>query len=370
MIFDLTDDQRALVDTVEKLAGSAAAKRPHSASAEAAAAGMRARWQQMAELRLGGIVIAEKDGRIGMTMTETILVCEGLGQSLVQEPFITAAVVAPKLTERCTAAAVRSAQLRAIGESSVRIALACDETILDFDPARLLSRAEEHGGAFRISGAKELVIDGATATHFVVTAQHAGRGPNAFHVAPSQPGVTITPVRRLDGGWLSRVAFDAIEVEEPLFESEKSMTHIERALDHGIVALCTEAIGLMNRMLALTARYLLTRHQFGKAIGSFQALQHRFAKMVVAAEQSRSATYMAATAPTDDDAQTRKMEVSAAKPLVCRNGRAVLEASIQLHGGIGTTDEYELSRYVRRMLAIEKSWGDAIDHEKIGRLAG
>jgi len=79
---------------------------------------------------------------------------------------------------------------------------------------------------------------------------------------------------------------------------------------------------------------------------------------------------MAATALTDDDAQTRKMEVSAAKSLVCRNGRAVLEASIQLHGGIGTTDEYELSRYVRRMLAIEKSWGNAIDHEKIGRLAG
>ena len=122
-------------------------------------------------------------------MTETILICEALGQSLVREPFITAAVVAPKLTERRTAAAVRSAQLRAIGEGSVRIALACDETILDFDPARLLTGAEEHGGALRISGAKELVIDGTTATHFVVTAQHAGRGPNAFHVAPASPGL-------------------------------------------------------------------------------------------------------------------------------------------------------------------------------------
>ena len=170
-------------------------------------------------------------------------------------------------------------------------------------------------------------------------------------------------MRGLDGGWLAQVVFEDAEVDAPLFDGRAALAKIECAIDHGIVALCAEALGLMNRMLALTASHLQTRQQFGKPIGTFQALQHRFADMVVAAEQARSATLMATAALAEDDSRVRKLDVSAAKSMVSRYGRGVLEGAIQLHGGIGITDEYELSRYVRRMLEIEKTWGDAIDHE-------
>ena len=362
MNFDLTEDQRALVDTVEKFAAGVIARRTDPSSTEAMVTGTIDRWQEMAELGLAGLMIAEDDGGLGLTTAETLLICEALGQSLVQPPFISYAVIAPKLIETSSSTDVRTACLQGIAGGSIRIAMARDESILDFDQSQLNSRVEDDGGILRLSGTKELVIDGVTATHFIVTAQLAETGPNAFLVAAGQPGLSITPLRGLGGGLIARLSFDAVEAMA-LFEGNDAPVKVDRAIDHGIVAFCAEALGLMNRMLALTAGYLKTRHQFGKPIGSFQALQHRFADMVVAAEQSRSATYMAAAALAEEDAPTRKQDVSAAKSLVCRHGRAVLEAAIQLHGAIGITDEYELSRYLRRMLEIEKTWGDAIYHE-------
>lgn len=363
MNFNLTDDQRALIETVAKFAASTGARRPDDGHAEATVAGTIARWQQMAELGMAGLLIAEADGGIGMTMADAVLVCEALGQSLAQEPFVTVAVVAPVLIDMCIDPDVRAQQLAAIGQGSVRMALACDESVLEFRTSEPSARVVQDGDVLRLSGIKNIVVDGAAATHFIVTAQHEGLGPNAYLCAADQQGVEVTPVRGLDGGWLAQVVFDDAAVDAPLFDSGAAMANIERAIDHGIVALCAEALGLMNRMLTLTASYLQTRQQFGKPIGNFQALQHRFAEMVVAAEQARSATFMAAAALAEDDARVRKLDVSAAKSMVSRYGRGVLEGAIQLHGGIGITDEYELSRYVRRMLEIEKTWGDAIDHE-------
>lgn len=365
MNFDLSDDQRALIDSVEKFAKSAAATRRTSASPEEGTKSVVARWQQMAELGLTGCVIAEENGGLGLAAEEAVLICEALGQSLAQEPFITAAIVAPKLLEQCSSDAVRADHLQAISEGRMRVAPAFHELVADFDLETVSTKCEDHEGLLEISGTKKLVVDGATATHFAVTARSDAHGLNSYLIAADQPGVTVAPLRGLDGGWLARVTFDKAMVEgnAPLFSPGSGLTHVERALDFGNVALCAEALGLMNRMLALTANYLGARQQFGKAIGTFQALQHRFADMVVATEQSRSATLMAAAALTESNQHVRMRETSAAKSLVCRHGRAVLEGAIQLHGGIGITDEYELSRYVRRMLEIEKTWGDVVDHE-------
>ncbi len=362
MNFDLSADQRALIDTVEKFARSTAAQRSVTAPAGAATEAAVARWEQMAELGLAGLVIAEDDGGIGLGAAEVVLVSEVLGYSLAQEPFVTAAVVAPKLLELSADASLRAKHLPAVAEGCMRIALAGDEAVHDFDLEHVKTRVQADGGRLLASGCKELVIDGAMATHFAVTAMDQA-GLNVFLVAADQPGVTVIPLRGLDGGWMARIELDGAEVEGPLFDPQSGLASLECALDHGTVAICGEALGLMNRMLALTAGYLQTRHQFGKAIGTFQSLQHRFADMVTAAEQARSGTLMAAAALANDDADTRKANVSAAKSLVCRHGRAVLEGAIQLHGGIGITDEYELSRYVRRMIEIEKTWGDTVYHE-------
>jgi len=364
MNFDLSDDQRALLDSIEKFAKSATRQQAAS-SPDVPADGVTARWRQMAELGLTGLIIAEDCGGLGLTVAEIVLVCEGLGQSLAQEPFITGAIVAAKLLDLCASDSVRAAHLRAISEGRMRVAPAFHESVADFDLETVSTRCDDRSGRLQVDGSKELVIDGPAATHFAVTARSDKHGLNAFLVAADQPGVTVAPVRGLDGGRLARVTFDAAVVEDhaPLFGPASGLSNLECALDFGNVALCAEALGLMNRMLALTASYLATRQQFGKPIGSFQALQHRFADMVVAAEQSRSATFMAAAALTGSDAQVRMSEVSAAKSTVCRHGRAVVEGAVQLHGGIGITDEYELSRYVRRMLEIEKTWGDRQHHE-------
>lgn len=363
MKFELTDDQSALIDTVGKFARSAAAKRQVTKPAAAATAAAITRWQQMAELGLAGLVIAEAEGGIGLGATEAVLVSEALGQSLAQEPFVTAAVVAPKLLDLTDSPALRAKYLSAIADGSVRIALACDESVHEFDLERIATHVDGRGGQLVVSGRKELVVDGAMATHFAVTARSEQDGTNVYLVSTDQPGVMVTPVRSLDGGWLATVSLDEVMTEGPLFPPQSGLASLECAIDHGTVAICGEALGLMNRMLSLTASYLQTRHQFGKAIGTFQALQHRFAEMVTAAEQARSGTLMAVAALASDDPEARKADVSAAKALVCRHGRTVLEGAIQLHGGIGITDEYELSRYVRRMIEIDKIWGDELYHE-------
>ena len=271
--------------------------------------------------------------------------------------------MAPKLLELSDSETLRAKYLPGIADGSVRIALACDESVYDFDLEAIATRVEDQDGLPVASGRKEFVIDGVMATHFAVTARSDKDGLNVYLVPADQPGVTVTPVRSLDGGWLARVLLEAALVEGPFFAPQSALASLECAVDHGTVAICGEALGLMKRMLTLTASYLQTRHQFGKAIGTFQALQHRFADMVTAAEQTRSGTLMAVAALANDDPEARKADVSAAKSLVCRHGRAVLEGAIQLHGGIGITDEYELSRYVRRMIEIGKTWGDELYHE-------
>ena len=365
MDFHLSDEQHALVDSLAKFARAAQIKQLFAASPEGAAVGSIARWQQMAQLGLTGLAIGEEYGGLGFTVVETVLACEVLGEWLVQEPFITAAVVATKLLERCSSNTMGSGHLRAISEGRMRIAPAFCEAVTHFDLERVTTRVEKRNRRLRVHGRKQLVVDGAMATHFAVTARSDVNDLNAFLIDAEQPAVTICPLRGLTGGWLVNVVFDGAEVDHDaaLFAPESGLPNVEQALDFGIVALCAEALGLMSKMLALTASYLTTRRQFGQPIGSFQALQHRLADMVVAFEQSRSVTLMAAAALTGTGSRERKRAVSAAKSTVGRHGRTVLEGAVQLHGAIGITDEYELSRYVRRLLEVEKTWGDRQYHE-------
>jgi alkylation response protein AidB-like acyl-CoA dehydrogenase len=362
MNFDLSDDQRALVDTVQRFARSAAAKRQIASPVGAASEAAVLRWEQMGELGVAALLIGENNGGMGLGAVEAVLVSEALGQSLAQEPFVTAGVLAPKLLELSTSNDLMVKYLPGVAEGRVRIALASDESVHEFDLSSVATRAEDRSDRIVVTGRKELVVDGAMATHFAVTARDAN-GLNVFLVAAGQSGVMVTPMRGLDGGWMARIELECVEAEGPLFREAAGLGSLECAVDHATVAICGEALGLMNRMIALTASYLQTRHQFGKAIGTFQALQHRFADMVTLAEQARSGTLMAAAALASEDTEARKADVSAAKSLVGRHGRAVLEGAIQLHGGIGITDEFELSRYVRRMIEIEKTWGDVSYHE-------
>lgn len=364
MNFDLSDDQRALIDSVEKFARGAPSRPKGAESFDQVRDWANAHWRQMVDLGLAALLVDEDAGGLGMGALEAALVAEALGQAMAQEPFITAGVVAPNLLDQ-SVDAIRVPSLQAIAEGTMHVAPALQENALDFDLTSVATTCVAGGGRLQLSGRKELVVDGAVATHFAVTARSQDQDINLFLVSADQPGVTVTPVRGLDGGWLARVSFEnaAVEGDTPLFASGTALAAVERALDFGYLALSAEALGLMNRVLTLTASYLAARQQFGKPIGTFQALQHRFAEMVVVAEQSRSLIFMAAAALSGDDAAARQRDVSAAKSSVNRHGRAVTEAAIQLHGGIGITDEYELSRYVRRMIEIGKTWGDTQYHD-------
>lgn len=364
MSFQLDEDQRALAASVEKFARDTFGQRRPLASEDAPPDYSAEIWGRMADLGLAGLVVPEACGGLGFSVVEILMVSEILGRALSPEPFATAAVLAPKLLE-ASSAPLRDEMLQAIALGELRAAPAFYESVGEYDLRAVDTEVSETGGRMRVRGRKELVVDGAGATHFVATARSEAGDVNAYVVRADAEAVAVTPRRGLDGRWLASVEFEgaAAEGDAALFPPGAALANLEAALDFGAFSLCAEALGLMDRMLALTGAYLSTRKQFGKPIGTFQALQHRFAEMVVAMEQSRSATWMAGAALASGEPGDRARDLSAAKSAVSRYGRTVLEGAVQLHGGIGMTAEYELAGYVRRLLAIEKTWGDRAHHE-------
>ncbi|MDP3494889.1 MAG: acyl-CoA dehydrogenase family protein [Hyphomonadaceae bacterium] len=358
-------DQRALTATIEKFAhdtyGARSSRTPEDAPADYSVSV----WRRMSELGLTGLCVPEECGGLGFSVVEILLVSEILGRALSPEPFATAAIVAAKLLEASAAGPTRDSMLLAISNGEVRLAPAFYESVADYDLQSVDARISDEGGRLYIHGVKELVVDGAGATHFIVTARSEAGEINAYVVPVDVEGVKVSPRLGLDGRWLASAEFNgaAVEGDAPLFESGEALANVEHALDFGNLSLCAEALGLMDRMLHLTAMHLAVREQFGKPIGTFQALQHRFADMVVAMEQSRSVTWMAAAALESGELGAGASDLSAAKSAVCRYGRTVLEGAIQLHGGMGMTADFELAGYVRRLLAIEKTWGDRVYHE-------
>ena len=371
MDFAYNDEQRLLADSVGRWLDTDYRFedfRRFAADHELA----RANWDRMAELGLLSINIAEADGGLGGGPIETLLVMQAFGRALVVEPFVGNAVVAVALIAAESAGARRRDLLERVGGGTCRVALAALEPDgrYDLDHVNTVARAE-HGG-FVLSGRKSVVIHGDSADLLIVSARTAGAGSDRqgislFLIGAHAPGVTIRGFPTIDGQRAAEVEFNEVQVgpDGLLAQLHAGSVALEWAVDRAIAAHCAEAVGAMEKLLELTAEHLRTRKQFGQPIGRFQALQHRIADMAIALEQARSMALLAAAKIDDPDRSERRRAISAAKVLIGRCGRFVGQQAVQLHGGMGMTDEMPVGYYFKRLTAIDMSWGNVEHHVEL-----
>jgi alkylation response protein AidB-like acyl-CoA dehydrogenase len=350
MNFDFNEDQRALVDTVQRFVSREYNFEKRRAIRDSNAGWSREVWQALADLGVLALNIDEDYGGLGYGPQETGLVMHAFGAGLLLEPYLATAVIAPALIRRTASADFQEQWLPAIASGESVIVLAHAD-------ARGTPVTELGGN---LTGRKAVVAHGGCADLLLVSA-HLPDGDTALYaVTPGADGVTLSDYPTLDG----QRAADLILADAPAtrVDAGAALDHIEAALDIGLAALCAEAVGIMEATVAATTEYLKTRQQFGQPIGRFQALQHRMADMLLHQEQARSMSYLAALHCTNKDSTARQRTLSAAKVTVGQACRFIAQNAVQLHGGMGMTDELMLSHWFKRLTAIEMSFGDTDSH--------
>jgi alkylation response protein AidB-like acyl-CoA dehydrogenase len=348
MNFDFNEEQVALQDTVRRFVAKDYTFEARRAILESAPGWSRDVWQALADLGALALNIDEDHGGLGYGPQETGLVMSAFGAGLLLEPYLAAAVIAPALIRRLANADFQERWLPSIatGESVVVLAHA---------DARQEPVREINGS---LTGRKAVVAHGACADLLLVSAQTANGETGLFAVTPGIEGVSLRDYPTLDG----RHAADLVLNNAPAVKVGAGETAIEAALDIGLAALCAEAVGIMEATVAATTEYLKTRQQFGQPIGRFQALQHRMADMLLHLEQARSMSYLAAMHCTNEDKSARQRSLSAAKVTTGQACRFIAQNAVQLHGGMGMTDELILSHWFKRLTVIEMTFGDTDSH--------
>jgi len=326
-------------------------------------------WRALADLGLLAVGIPEEHGGLGGSAIETMLVVEELGRALMLEPYIPSVVVGSWLVARHGSAQQRATLLPSALGGDTRFAFAHEEPGGRFDFASVATQARLDGNAIRLDGRKSVVIHGEAAQVLIVSAREAGAasdraGVSLFLVPSGARGVTASGYATHDGMRACDVTLSDVRVSlaDRLGEAGGAAPMVELAHERAIAAGCAEAVGAMSALIEITATYLKTRKQFGVPIGSFQALQHRMADMLMRLEQARSMSLLAASRVEHTDALERRRAIAAAKVLVGRAARFVGQEAVQLHGGVGVTDELNVSHYFKRLIALEAWLGDADHH--------
>ena len=367
MNFEHTEDRRMLADTLNRFIAEQIPTDVRNRIAYGEQGMDRALWTQLAELGAVGALFPEADGGFGGEGFDVAVVFEALGRGLVVEPFLGALVVGRALTAAGTEA--QKAQLARLIDGSTVAALAHDEAETHYELSRVATRAVRSGQGWTLSGTKAVVVQGAQADLLLVSARTAGEaqdeaGISLFLVPADAARLTRRGMGRIDGGRVAEVTLQNVQVGAgALLGAEgQGFATLEHAVGWGILAVCAEALGAMDVAKKHTLEYLQTRKQFGVPIGSFQALQHRMADLLLEVEQARSAVINAAAAMESTDRAERERALSAAKVTMGRIGALVAEESIQLHGGIGMTWELPLSHYAKRLVMVDHQFGDEDHH--------
>ena len=369
MNFSFTEEQQLLRDSVEKLVE---AEYPFEVRREGAAseAGFgRGLWRKFAELGWLGLGLPEDAGGVGGGPVETAVVMEVLGSALAVEPYLATVVMGGDLLKRSGAA--QHGRLARLAAGELQLAFGFAERQSRYELANVETRAEPDGDGYRLTGTKSVVFNVPAADVVAVSARTAGEsrdreGLTVFAVDANAPGLHVRGYATMDGGRAGEVDLDGVRAGpgEVLGRPGEGITVVEGAVYAGIAGTCAEAAGIMTRMHRDTIEYLKHREQFGSALSRFQALQHRLVDMYMACELSRSMAYMAAVRladPQTEDAELRRA-IAAAKVQIGRAGRFVGENAIQLHGGMGMTDEMPISHYFKRLILIDSQFGDADHH--------
>jgi alkylation response protein AidB-like acyl-CoA dehydrogenase len=367
MNFEHTEERRMLADSLNRFISQQYSFETRNGIAASAQGFSGEMWRQFAELGVIGALFREDDGGFGGSGFDIAVVFEALGRGLVVEPLLGSAVLAGE----AIAAAGNEAQkalLADLIDGSMVAAFAHDEPGSHYELARVQTTAQPSGGGWVVNGAKSVVLHGEQAGLFVVSARTSGaldaqEGISLFLVPKDTAGLAVRGCPAIDGGRVAELAFNDVRLDAAalLGQEGQGFATLERAVGRGVLALCAEALGAMEAAKAATLDYLRTRKQFGTVIGSFQALQHRMADLLLEIEQARSAVINAAAA-LDADRVTRERALSAAKMSIGRIGALVAEECIQLHGGIGMTWELPLAHYAKRLVMIDHQLGDEDHH--------
>ena len=368
MNFDFSDEQQQLREAIEQfLAKEYPFERLRAA--KSSAAWDPAVWRGLAELGVTAINVPSSLGGLGYGPMETLVLMGACGPSLLLEPVLTSAVIATVLLREFERAEPAAELLRAMAVGGRIAAVAHFEPGTRYDSRRVDTRARRAGEGYRLDGRKSVVVHAGLADTLLVSARTRGdggdpEGVSLFLVPRTLPGVKLVEYANVDGQRAADVHLEEACLPEAsrLGAEGGALAAIETAFDHGLAGLCAEAVGIMQSLINATIEYLCTRQQFGQPIGRFQALQHRVADMVVHLEQARSMSYLAALRCASADLDERRRALSAAKVVIGDAARFVGQQAVQLHGGMGMTDELKVSHCFKRLTAIEILFGDSDAH--------
>jgi alkylation response protein AidB-like acyl-CoA dehydrogenase len=363
MDFDFSEDQQSLRDAVARWVEKGYAFERRRAIVKAGGFSREA-WSELADLGLLGLALPEAQGGMGFGAVEAMVVMEELGRGLVLEPYAAASLVAAPMLVG-SAAPSTALWLQGVAEGSSIVVLAHQERAARYRLAHCETTAErDTAGNWLITGAKSLVPAGDHAAAYIVPARVSGAvdetdGIGLFFVSRGA-GVQLRGYPTQDGACAAELGLSQASGIE-LHPAGPAFAILEAAIDRGIAAQAAEAVGAMDALVAMTIDYMNTRKQFGVAIGSFQALRHRIADVKMQLELARSMSYYATLKLGEPPAQRRRA-LSQAKVQLGNSMRFVGQQCVQLHGGIGVTDEYAGSHYFKRLTAMELSFGDTLHH--------
>jgi alkylation response protein AidB-like acyl-CoA dehydrogenase len=366
MNFEHTEDRRMLADTLNRYIAEQAGIEARHAAAASPQGYSADHWNGLADIGAIGALFPEADGGFGGDGFDVAVVFEALGRGLVIEPFLGALVVGRAIASAGSEA--QKAQLASLMDGSLVAAPAHDEADAHYELAYVKTQAQRNGKGWTLSGRKAVVVHGEQAGLLLVSARTSGdtgeeAGISLFLVPGDAAGIQKKGYARIDGGRAADLVFDQVQLDEDaLLGSEgQGFSVLEQAAGWALLALCAESLGAMEVAKQHTLEYLQTRKQFGVPIGSFQALQHRMADLLLEVEQARSAVINAAAA-MGEERVVRERALSAAKHSIGRIGTLVAEESIQMHGGIGMTWELPLAHYAKRLVMIDHQFGDEDHH--------
>lgn len=368
MDFSFTQEQTMLRDSVERYLADHYDFAKRQVVVHGSAGWRPEVWRAFAEdLGILGAVFPEEMGGFGGGPVETLLIMEALGGALVVEPYLDTVVIGGGLLKRVGGEAA-AALIGRIIAGEITFALAHSEPQARFGLAEVALTATRHGDGWVLNGAKDAVVGAPWASHLIVTARTAGeRGDHAgvslFIVPRETAGVSQSAYPTVDGARAADVRFDSVKVgaDALVGAADGGLELLEPVIDEATAAICAEAVGVMRRMHAETLDYAKQRKQFGAPLAAFQVLQHRMVDMFIAIEQAVSMTYMA-TLKLDRPDRERARAVSAAKVQVGKSCKTVGQSAIQIHGGMGVTEELAVSHYFKRASMIEQLFGGVDYH--------
>lgn len=370
MDFEYTEEQIGLQDSLKKVVAKNYPFDKRMQLSQTELGYSEEMWATFAELGILALPFSDEYAGLNGTSVDSMLVMEILGKCLSLEPYLTSIIISAGILSRYGNETQKKTFLPKLSSGELKISFAHSEPHNRYEENNVALSATQEKNVWFLNGVKSVVLNANSADYLLVSARTSGNqldrdGISVFLLPKSIEGITVTPYPLQDGGKAADIHFKNVKIEDTALVGtlNSGINVIEAAHDLANAGLCAEAVGIMSALNEITLEYLKTRKQFGVPIGKFQALQHRMADMVLATEQARSMAILAAVSQeSEGDVQDRIKNTAAAKAYICKAARLVGQEAIQLHGGMGVTNELNTGHYFKRLTMISMTFGD-FDHE-------